>query len=128
MESKQLVIICTIILLSAIIISTGIYFGLTQTNNTNTINTTVNNTTNATNNTNITAPTLTNNTDTQQSSNGGDDYVYSAQRGGYVRASGQYDSDGRGNTIHSYVGSDNVIYEEYYDSNGNPISSEDYYR
>lgn len=62
------------------------------------------------------------------SSSSSDDYVYSPQKGGYVKKSGQWDKDSNGNNIYSYQGSDGVIYEEYYDSNGNKISSEDYYR
>lgn len=57
-----------------------------------------------------------------------DDYVYSPQKGGYVKKSGQWDTDSKGNKIHSYQGSDGVIYEEYYDSKGNKMSSEDFYR
>ena len=57
-----------------------------------------------------------------------DDYVYSPQKGDYIKTSGQMDTDSHGNSIYSYQGDDGVIYEKYYDSNGNPISTEDYYR
>ena len=129
MENKQLLIICAVILIAACIIGVGVYFGLTNQNNTNTTN--VNNTTNTTNSTNVTVEKLTHNTDnksTNSNSGKGDDYVYSAQKGGYVKSSGQYDKDQQGNTIYSYQGSDGVIYEQYYDSNGKPISSEEYYK
>ena len=126
MDNKQLIIICSVILIASCIICAGVYFGLSNQNN-NQNNTIANNTTNATNNTNITVEKLANNTD-QNSKSSGDEYVYSAQKGGYVKASGQYDTDSQGNGIYSYQGSDGVIYEQYYDSNGNPISSEEYYR
>ena len=61
-----------------------------------------------------------------QDSSNSDDYVYSRQEGGYVKKSGQYDADTRGNTVYSYQGDDGVIYQKYYDSNGNPISSQEY--
>lgn len=70
---------------------------------------------------------ISNDTDSQKTSNN-DDYVYSAQKGGYVKASGQYDKDSRGNTIHSYQGIDGVIYKEYYGRKGKKIGSEEYYR
>ena len=132
MENKQLIILGIIILVAAIIIATGIYLGLTHTNHNNmannTINNTNNNTTNATpniNHTNVTADKTNNNHDKNSKDS---DYIYSPQKGGYIKASGQYDSDGRGNNIYSYQGSDGVIYERYYDSNGREISSEEYYR
>ncbi|WP_405306114.1 hypothetical protein [Methanobrevibacter sp.] len=65
------------------------------------------------------------------SSSGGsssDDYVYSSQKGDYVKASGQMETDSHGNSVYTYQGSDGVIYEKYYDSNGKEISTEDYYR
>lgn len=129
MDNKQLIIICSVILIASCIICAGVYFGLSNQNNNqnNTIANNTTNTTNNTNNTNITVEKLTNNTD-QNSKSNGDEYVYSAQKGGYVKASGQYDTDSKGNGIYSYKGSDGVIYEQYYDSNGNPISSEEYYR
>ena len=128
MENKQLFVLCAVILVAACIICAGVYFGLTHQNSTN-MNLS-NNTTNSTNNTTVNVEKISNDTDSQKASNnaGGDDYVYSAQKGGYVKASGQYDKDSRGNTIHSYQGSDGVIYEEYYDSNGKKISSEEYYK
>lgn len=61
------------------------------------------------------------------SSSGSDGYTYSAQKGGYVKNSGQWSSDSGGNSIYSYKGGDGVIYERYYDSNGKEISTEDYY-
>ena len=71
------------------------------------------------------AETESSSTESQESSNS-DDYVYSRQTGGYVKKSGQYDTDTKGNTIYSYQGDDGVIYQKYYDSNGNPISSQEY--
>lgn len=71
------------------------------------------------------AETESSSTESQESSNS-DDYVYSRQAGGYVKKSGQYDTDTKGNTIYSYQGDDGVIYQKYYDSNGNPISSQEY--
>lgn len=129
MDNKQLVIICAVILIASCIICAGVYFGLTNQNN-NQNNTITNNTTNTTNNTNITVEKIDNNTDknSKNSENSGDEYVYSQQKGDYVKASGQYETDSKGNGIYSYQGSDGVIYENYYDSNGNPISSEEYYR
>ena len=62
------------------------------------------------------------------SSSSSDDYVYSPQGDKYIKKSGQYDSDGRGNTIYSYQGGDGVIYQRYYDSNGKEISANDYYK
>lgn len=56
-----------------------------------------------------------------------DDYVYSPQKGGYVKKSGQWDTDSQGNSIYSYQGSDGIIYEKYYDKNGNEINPNDYY-
>ena len=118
MDNKQLIIICAVILIASCIICAGVYFGLTnQTNNT----------TNNTNNTNVTVEKIANNTD-KNSKNSGDEYVYSKQKGDYVKASGQYETDSRGHGIYSYQGSDGVIYEQYYDSNGNPISSEEHYK
>ena len=54
-----------------------------------------NNTTNSTNNTTVNVENISNDTDSQKSSNnaGGDDYVYNAKKWGYVKASGQYDKD-----------------------------------
>ena len=66
-------------------------------------------------------------TNSQNPSNS-DEYVYSRQGNKYIKKSGQYDSDGRGNTVYSYQGSDGVIYQKYYDSNGKPISTEEYMR
>ena len=60
-------------------------------------------------------------------SSSSDDYVYSAQGDKYVKKSGQWESDGRGNSIYSYQGSDGVIYERYYDSNGKEIDPNVYY-
>ena len=132
MENKQLIIISCIILLAAIIIATGVYFGLTHANNNTMVNNTVNHTNNTTinatanvNHTNKTADKTNNNVDKNSNDN---DYVYSAQKGGYVKSSGQYDSDGHGGSVYSYQGSDGVIYERYYDSNGKEISSEEHYR
>ena len=65
--------------------------------------------------------------ESHESSNS-DDYVYSRQAGGYVKKSGQYDTDTRGNTVYSYQGDDGVIYQKYYDSNGNPMSTDEYMR
>ena len=69
-------------------------------------------------------------TQTSSSSSSGSDsgYTYSAQKGGYVKNSGQWESDSSGNSIYSYKGSDGVLYERYYDSNGKEIDTEDYYR
>ena len=126
MDSKQLIIICAVILIASCIICAGVYFGLTnQNNNKNKI--IANNTTNTTNNTNITVEKITNNTD-KNSKNSGDEYVYSKQKGDYVKASGQYETDSKGNGIYSYQGSDGAIYEQYYDSNGNPVSSEEHFK
>ena len=126
MDNKQLIIICAVILIASCIICAGVYFGLTNQNN-NQNNTTANNTTNNTNNTNVTVEKIANNTD-KNSKNSGDEYVYSKQKGDYVKASGQYETDSRGHGIYSYQGSDGVLYEQYYDSNGNPISSEEHYK
>ncbi len=120
MENRELIIICAVILIAACIIAAGIYFGLSN-NNTNIRNNSVNdsmvnNTTNITNNT---VDSLADNSDKG--------LVYSPQKGEYVDPSGQYEKDSRGNTVHTYQGSDGVIYEEYYDGDGNPISSEEYY-
>lgn len=129
MDNKQLIIICTVILIASCIICAGVYFGLTNQNNNknNTIANNTTNTTNNTNNTNVTVEKIANNTD-KNSKNSGDEYVYSKQKGDYVKASGQYETDSRGHGIYSYQGSDGVIYEQYYDSNGNPISSEEHYK
>ncbi len=60
-------------------------------------------------------------------SSSSDEYVYSAQGDKYIKKSGQWDSDGRGNSVYSYQGSDGVIYERYYDSNGKEIDPNVYY-
>ncbi len=60
-------------------------------------------------------------------SSSSDEYVYSAQGDKYVKKSGQWESDGRGNSIYSYQGSDGVIYERYYDSSGKEIDPNVYY-
>ena len=128
MENKQLLIICAVIIIASCIICVGVYFGLS---NQGTNNMTLeNNNTNMTNSSNLTVEKSDNTSNNQSTSNskvGGDNYVYSSQKEGYVKSSGQYDKDSRGNTIHSYQGSDGVIYEEYYDSKGRQISSEEYY-
>lgn len=131
MKNKQLLIICAVILIAACIIGFGVYFGLSNQNTGNV--TQVNNTTNVTNSSNLTVDKLANNSDNQNaasssSGSGGDDYVYSPQRDGYVKTSGQYDKDSQGRTVYSYQGSDGVIYERYYDSSGREMSSEEYYR
>ena len=59
--------------------------------------------------------------DSSESQSSSDDYVYSPQNDEYVKKSGQWDSDGRGNSIYRYQGDDGVIYERYYDSNGKEI-------
>lgn len=128
MENKQLIIICICIIIGACIIAGACYYGLNNptSNNITPSNNTNNNTTVIANNTTI---NTTNNTGESNSNveESNDDYVYSAQRDGYVKKSGQYDADSQGNTIYSYQGGDGVLYERYYDSDGNEISSEEYY-
>jgi hypothetical protein len=65
---------------------------------------------------------------TSSSSSSDDGYTYSNQKQDYVKNSGEWSSSSNGDQVYSYQGSDGVIYEEYYDSNGNKISSEDHYR
>ena len=62
------------------------------------------------------------------SSSSDDDYVYSRQRGGYVKKSGQMDQLADGSYIYTYQGGDGALYEKYYDSNGKEISAEEHYR
>ena len=63
----------------------------------------------------------------ETSSSGSDDYVYSPQDESYVKKSGQWKSDGSGNSIYQYQGDDGVIYERYYDSDGREIDPNEYY-
>ncbi len=56
-----------------------------------------------------------------------DDYVYSPQGDKYIKKSGQWDTDSAGNKVYTYQGGDGVIYERYYDSQGNEIDPETYY-
>lgn len=62
------------------------------------------------------------------SSSSDDDYVYSRQRGDYVKKSGQMDQLADGSYIYTYQGGDGALYEKYYDSNGKEISAEEHYR
>ena len=124
MDNKQLIILCVVILIGVGIICAGVYFGLTNQENTIVINNTAGNNTANVNSTSDTAEVSS----SANKSGSNDEYVYSEQKGGYIKASGQYDKDAQGNTIYSYQGSDGVIYERYYDSSGREISSEEYYR
>ena len=63
-----------------------------------------------------------------ESSSSDESYTYSRQAGRYIRDSGDWSQSANGDQIYSYKGDDGVIYEKYYDSNGNPISSEEHYR
>lgn len=63
----------------------------------------------------------------ETSQDSSDDYVYSAQDGRNVKASGEWSTDSTGNRIYKYQGEDGVLYEKYYDSNGNEINPNDYY-
>ena len=65
---------------------------------------------------------------TSSSSSNDEGYTYSSQKQDYVKNSGEWSTTANGDRAYTYKGSDGVIYEEYYDSNGNPISSEDHYR
>ena len=52
-------------------------------------------------------------------------YTYSRQQGKYIRDSGEWSEDGR---TYTYKGDDGVLYQKFYDGNGNPVSSEEHYR
>ena len=126
MKSKEVVIICVCIIVAACIVGASIYFSFNHEEDS--YNATVNNTTNVTNQTNITENTSDESSLSSSSQSSSDEYVYSPQSDKYVKKSGEYVSDGRGNTIYQWQGSDGVIYENYYDSNVNQISSEEYYK
>lgn len=55
-------------------------------------------------------------------------YTYSPQHQSYIRDDGQWRTDSRGNNVYNYKGDDGAIYERYYDSNGNEINPNDYFR
>ena len=63
-----------------------------------------------------------------ESSSSDESYTYSRQAGRYIRDSGDWSQSANGDQIYSYKGDDGVIYEKYYDANGNPVSSEEHYR
>ena len=63
-----------------------------------------------------------------ESSSSDESYTYSRQAGRYIRDSGDWSQTANGDQVYSYKGDDGVIYEKYYDSSGNPISSEEHYR
>lgn len=65
---------------------------------------------------------------TSSSSSYDDGYTYSKQHDKYFKDSGEWNTEANGDLSYTYKGSDGVLYEKYYDSNGNPISSEEHYR
>ena len=61
-------------------------------------------------------------------SDSSDEYVYSPQNERYYKASGDWEKDDAGNDVYTYQGDDGVLYQRYYDPDGNEISAEDYFR
>ena len=55
-------------------------------------------------------------------------HTYSRQAGRYIKDSGDWKQLSNGEQVYTYKGEDGYLYEKYYDSNGNPVSSEEHYR
>lgn len=68
-----------------------------------------------------------NQSSSSSSTTNSDDYIYSPQQGKYIKKSGQWDKDSKGNSIHTYQGRDGALYERIYDSKGREINPNDYY-
>ena len=63
-----------------------------------------------------------------ESSSSDESYTYSRQAGRYIKDSGDWKQLSNGEQVYTYKGEDGYLYEKYYDSNGNPVSSEEHYR
>ena len=68
-----------------------------------------------------------NQSSSSSSTTSSDDYIYSPQQGKYIKKSGQWDKDSKGNSIHTYQGRDGALYERIYNSKGREINPNDYY-
>ena len=65
--------------------------------------------------------------DSSQSSEDTSSYTYSPQHQRYIRDEGEWSQGVGDSQVYSYKGDDGIIYERYYDSDGNEISANDYY-